>query len=154
MGRLCVYVRILSAYLPFCQRISRRRQAEARVFIIMWPDPRERGRVARCHSQLPHESWPIHFSSIGFPGVAAASSTVVPGLVLFGETMMLHSYSLMMPNSPSLTTMLDSSDDAVFFLPLAQDEFNLQTADLHHLLLLACCKEVGISLRINLFKFS
>jgi hypothetical protein len=60
----------------------------------------------------------------------------------------------MMSNSPSLTTMLDSSDDAVFFLPFAQDEFNLQTADLHHLLLLDCCKEVGISLRIKHFKFS
>jgi len=74
--------------------------------------------------------------------------------MLFGETMMLHSSSLLMPNSPSSTTMLDSSDDAVFFLPLAQDEFNLQIADLHHLLLLACRKEVGSSLRIKLFLFS
>jgi hypothetical protein len=73
--------------------------------------------------------------------------------VRFRETMMLHSSSLMMPNSPSSTTMLDSSDDAVFFLPLAQDEFNLQIADLHHLLL-ACRKEVGSSLRIKLFQFS
>jgi len=72
VGRLCVHVRILSAYLPFCQRISRSRQVEARVFIIMCPDSRERGRVARCHSQLPHKSWPVHVSSIGFPGVAAA----------------------------------------------------------------------------------
>jgi len=35
VGRLCVHVRILSACLPFCQRISRSRQAEAKVFIIM-----------------------------------------------------------------------------------------------------------------------
>jgi hypothetical protein len=35
VGRLCVHVRILSACLPFCQQISRSRQAEAKVFIIM-----------------------------------------------------------------------------------------------------------------------
>ncbi len=35
VGRLGVHVRILSACFPFCQRISRSRQAEAKVFNIM-----------------------------------------------------------------------------------------------------------------------
>jgi hypothetical protein len=35
VGRVCVHVRILSACLAFCQRISRSRQAEAKVFTIM-----------------------------------------------------------------------------------------------------------------------
>jgi hypothetical protein len=35
VGRLCVHLRILSACLRFCQRFSRCRQAEAKVFIIM-----------------------------------------------------------------------------------------------------------------------
>ncbi len=50
VGRLCLHVQILSACLPFCQRISRSRQAEPRVFeIVRAPHlPNHHLRISWC----------------------------------------------------------------------------------------------------------
>ncbi len=52
VGRLCVHVHIPSACLPFCQRISRSRQAENRVFTIVRPPhlPNHHLRISWCHN--------------------------------------------------------------------------------------------------------
>ncbi len=52
VGRLCVPLRILSACHPFCHRISRSRQAEAKFFTIMCVTQKNPKVLCTCYQNM------------------------------------------------------------------------------------------------------